>query len=223
MPHPGRSQAGYVGLRRRATAVAVLHRLSCAAPADKSAVCQPSGHPSMPVRRSQATQGPWARAACGVCGSHTTCSTRIARPQAAPCLVFIGPKILKPSRRAVYLYAADNCVRALQRRLPGVKQTIIAPQIRVSVPCSTRFVSLRTHQPHVVAQFSSSLMAYSGWDWGHGGTRNRSISRSVHPWSVNPAAIAGVCGCHILAEPVPWVGIGCGKGRRKLACGKQKL
>src|SRR5215471_16171076 len=122
-----------------------------------------------------------------------------------PDAVGMDPKKLE--QVAVYLYAADNCVRPLQSRLPGVKQTVIAPQIRVSVPCSTRFVSLRTHQPHVVAQFSSLLMTYSGWDWGHGGTRNRSISRSDHIWSVNPAAIAGVCGCHILAEPVPWVGI----------------
>jgi hypothetical protein len=124
---------------------------------------------------------------------------------------------------AVYLHPADNCVRPLQSRFPGMKQTVIAPQIRVSVPCSTRFVSSRTHRPHVVVQFSSSLTAYSVWDCGHGGTRNRSMSRSVHTWSVNPAAIAGVCGCHILAEPVPWVGTGCGKGWRKLACGKQKL
>jgi hypothetical protein len=40
---------------------------------------------------------------------------------------------------------------------------------------------------------------------------------------VSPAAIAGVRGCHCVAEPRPWVGSGCGKGRRMLAWGKQKL
>src|SRR5262249_19752504 len=47
--------------------------------------------------------------------------------------------------------------------------------------------------------------------------------RSVETWSVNPAAMAGVPGCHTLAEPVPLVGTGCSKGWRKLACGRQKL
>ena len=35
--------------------------------------------------------------------------------------------------------------------------------------------------------------------------------------------MAGVHGRHTLAEPVPWVGSGCGRGWRKLAWGKQKL
>jgi hypothetical protein len=42
-------------------------------------------------------------------------------------------------------------------------------------------------------------------------------------WSVSPAAIAGEQGRHALTEPLPRVGSGCGKGTRKLACGKQKL
>jgi hypothetical protein len=50
-----------------------------------------------------------------------------------------------------------------------------------------------------------------------------SIARSVHTWSVNPAAIAGVCGHHRLVEPVPLVGAGGGRGKRKLACGNTKL
>ena len=92
----------------------------------------------------------------------------------------------------VYLLAAYNCVRSFQSRLPGVKQTVITPQSRVSVSCPSRFVSSRTHWPYVVAPFSSSLVAYSVWDCGHGGTRNRSISPSAHTWSVNPAAISRV-------------------------------
>jgi hypothetical protein len=35
--------------------------------------------------------------------------------------------------------------------------------------------------------------------------------------------MAGVQGRHCLAEPLPWVGSGWGKGRRTLAWGKQKL
>ena len=58
---------------------------------------------------------------------------------------------------------------------------------------------------------------------GHGGTRKSRTSRSVHPWSVTPAAIAGVCDRHCLAEPLLWVASGWDKGRRKLAWGKQKL
>src|SRR5262249_11155435 len=58
---------------------------------------------------------------------------------------------------------------------------------------------------------------------GHGGTRNSSTSRRVHTRSVSPAAIAGVHGCHCLAEPFPLVGRGCGNGWRTLVWGKQKL
>src|SRR5712691_8184569 len=52
---------------------------------------------------------------------------------------------------------------------------------------------------------------------GHGGTRNSSTSRRVQTWSVSPAAMAGVLGCHRLAEPLPFVGSGCGRGWRRLA------
>ena len=58
---------------------------------------------------------------------------------------------------------------------------------------------------------------------GHGGTRKSNTSRSVHTWSVRPAAIAGVRGRHCVAEPLPWVGSGWGNGRRTLAWGTQKL
>ena len=67
------------------------------------------------------------------------------------------------------------------------------------------------------------LVAHTPTGCGHGGTRNRSTSRSVHTRSANPAAIAGVQGCHCLAEPVPMVDSGCRRGLRKLLWGKQKL
>src|SRR5262245_45746278 len=47
---------------------------------------------------------------------------------------------------------------------------------------------------------------------GHGGTRNSSTALSVHTWSVRPAAIAGVQGRHVLAEPGPLVDSGWGRG-----------
>src|SRR5262249_2624486 len=104
-------------------------------------------------------------------------------PFERPLTVWAGPYM--------YLLTAYNGVKPLQSRLPGVKQMVVAPQSRVSVSCPSRFVSSRTHRPYVVAPFTSSLMAYSIWDYGHGGTRNRSISPSAHTWSVNPAAIIG--------------------------------
>jgi len=57
---------------------------------------------------------------------------------------------------------------------------------------------------------------------GHGGIRKSSTSRSHQTWSVRPAAIAGVHGRHCMAEPVPLVGSGWGRGWRKFVWGKQK-
>ena len=86
--------------------------------------------------------------------------------------------------------------------------------------------AVRTHvacQATFPCCFPPPWLAHTPAGWGHGGTRNRSTSRSVQTWSVSPAAMAGVRGRHCLAEPVPLVGTGCGRGRRKLACGRQKL
>ena len=72
----------------------------------------------LPARRSQATHGPWALVAYCGCGFHTTCSTRIACSQTAPHLVFIGPKILKPSRRQFGVFDGvldvGSCTRILR-------------------------------------------------------------------------------------------------------------
>jgi hypothetical protein len=61
---------------------------------------------------------------------------------------------------------------------------------------------------------ASTSVAYNACGWGHGGTRKSSPSRRVQTWSVNPAAIAGVRGCHRVAEPRPLVSRGCGTARR---------
>src|SRR6266568_443197 len=76
---------------------------------------------------------------------------------------------------------------------------------------------------HLTLPLPTTLRAHTPVGWGHGGTRNRSTSRRVQTWSVSPAAMAGVYGRHNLAEPVPFVGSGCGRGWRTLAWGKQKL
>jgi hypothetical protein len=39
--------------------------------------------------------------------------------------------------------AVDHCDGLLQRRLPGVNQTVIVSQIRVSKPCSSWFTRVR--------------------------------------------------------------------------------
>src|SRR5439155_9040608 len=61
------------------------------------------------------------------------------------------------------------------------------------------------------------LRAHTPTGCGHGGTRKSNTSRRVHTRSVSPAAIAGVRGRHVLVEPVPLVGRGCGNGTRRLA------
>jgi hypothetical protein len=93
----------------------------------------------------------------------------------------------------------------------------------VTESCEDLCSDIRAHLARSAPQSSGSSATYSACGGGHGGTRNRSISRKVQTWSVNPAAIAGVQGRHWLAEPAPWVGRGCGQGRRRLAWGKQKL
>ena len=85
--------------------------------------------------------------------------------------------------------------------------TPATPAVRTHVTTSGRLTVL----------LPTTLRAYTPTGWGHGGTRNSSTSRSVHTWSVSPAAIAGVQGRHCLAEPVPLVGSGWGNGRRTLA------
>jgi hypothetical protein len=70
---------------------------------------------------------------------------------------------------------------------------------------------------------SHHRLAHTPAGCGHGGTRNRSTSRRLHTRSVRPAAIAGVHGRHSFAEPLPLVGSGAARGKRTLACGRQKL
>src|SRR5262252_10146663 len=102
------------------------------------------------------------------------------------------------------------------RGLPAALSPLATP----STPAVQTHVACSDHLP---GPLPATLRAHTPAGWGHGGTRNSSTSRRVQTWSVSPAAMAGVRGCQRLAEPLPWVGSGCGKGRRKLACGKQKL
>src|SRR5262245_59087331 len=126
-------------------------------------------------------------------------------------------------RRAVYLSYAANCDGPLPSGLRVVNQPAMRSSLAVSGPRAARVASSRTHLPPIISRPSGSAPAYSCWGCGHGGTRNIKTSRSVHTRLVNPAAIAGVPGRHCVAVPVPFVGTGCGKGWRTLACGRQKL
>jgi hypothetical protein len=58
----------------------------------------------------------------------------------------------------------------------------------------------------------TTRLAHTPAGCGHGGTRKSSTSRSVQTRLVNTAAIADVEDRHVLAEPVPLVGTGWGKG-----------
>ena len=71
--------------------------------------------------------------------------------------------------------------------------------------------------------FYPAVPLYAVTSCAHGGTRNNINSSIDHTWSVIPAAIVGVRGCHFLGEPVPFVGMGCGRGSRSDECGRQKL
>src|SRR5262245_24082826 len=104
-----------------------------------------------------------------------------------------------------------------------MNQTVISSPAGVIGPCAALLSYLWAHLAHSARRSRCALAAYDICGCGQGGTRNRSTSRNVQTWSVSPAAIAGVQGRHCLAEPGPLVGQGCGKGRRKLVCGKQKL
>src|SRR6266571_4051579 len=74
-----------------------------------------------------------------------------------------------------------------------------------------RHTCLALHHAHRTRQLLTPAQGC-----GHGGTRNISTSCSVHTWSVNPAAIAGVPGRHRLTESLPLVGRGVAKCWRRL-------
>src|SRR6266581_4624797 len=85
-----------------------------------------------------------------------------------------------------------------------------------AVLCTVMAPSKVAVQAHVATSgpfllpFPPPWLAHTPAGCGHGGTRYSSTSRSVHTWSVSPAAIAGVWGHHCLAEPIPLVGSGWG-------------
>jgi hypothetical protein len=125
---------------------------------------------------------------------------------------------------AVYLHTADKYRRSTRR----------PPQGQKGLDERARMVSSRPFHPWRRPQsrpcgrtspmqafspccFPPLLCTHTPAGCGQGGTRNNNTSRNVQTWSVSPAAMAGVEHCHCWAEPVPWVGRGCGNGTRKLA------
>src|SRR6267143_1850927 len=80
---------------------------------------------------------------------------------------------------------------------PGLKRCHILPCLALHAHGVTGLL----YQVH--AGYSLRSLPHAPAGGGHGGTRNSSTSRRVQTWSVSPAAMAGVLGCHRLAEPVP--------------------
>src|SRR2546422_9346612 len=131
----------------------------------------------------------------------------------------------------MYLSPADKYHRLTRRLSKGQKgldeRTLLASQ-RPSEPWGRPRRRPCGHTDPASTHGNPSLplllsLPHTPAGCGHGGTRNRSTSRRVQTWSVSPAAIAGGGGWQRLAEPLPWVGSGCGKDRRTLAWGKQQL
>jgi len=132
---------------------------------------------------------------------------------------------------AVYLHTADNYHRLTRPTFTGAKRprregdhgipAALSPLVTPSKPAV--WTHIACSQAPSRGCFPSPPRPHTPAGCGHGGTRKSRTSRKLQAWSVNPAAIAGVWGCHRLAEPLPWVGTDCGNGRRKEACGQQKL
>src|SRR5438445_13109475 len=123
---------------------------------------------------------------------------------------------------AVYLHTADKSPRLPHRPSKGQKdlyeRALLASQ-RPSEPWGSPRRRPCGHTDPASTHGHPSLpllrsLPHTPAGCGHGGTRKRSTARRVHTWSVSPAAIAGVWGCQRVAEPLPWVGSGCGKDRR---------
>jgi hypothetical protein len=132
---------------------------------------------------------------------------------------------------AVYLHTADNYHRLTRPTFTGAQRprregdhglpAALSPLVTPSKPAV--WTHIACSQAPSRGCFPSPPRPHTPAGCGHGGTRKSRTSRTLQTWSVNPAAIAGVWGCHRLAVPLPLVGRGCGNGTRRLAWGKQKL
>src|SRR5262249_38063629 len=142
----------------------------------------------------------------------------------------LGRERAHPGQRVMYLAAAGKYLRLPppiaivtkrprregSRGLPAALSPLVTPStpaVRTHAACSGR----------LTMPLPTTQRAHTRAGGGPGGTGHGSPWGRVQTWSVSPAAMAGVRGCQRWAEPLPWVDSGCGKGRRKLACGKQKL
>jgi hypothetical protein len=145
-------------------------------------------------------------------------SDQISRPQGR--LIPAGALVRTSTlQRVVYLSPADKYPRLTRPTVTGAKRhsqegshglpAVLCPLVTPSKPAVRTHVACAGPLPSLLP---TTRLAHTPAGCGHGGTRKSSISRSVQTWSVNPAAIAGVCGRHCLADPVPFVGLGSGKG-----------
>jgi len=130
----------------------------------------------------------------------------------------------RPHWAAVYLPTADKYPRLTRLPLTGAKRHSLEGSHGLSAAHSPLVTpsmqAMRTHvacSGHLPWPLPITLLAHTPAGCGHGGTRKSKTSRKLQTWSVNPAAMAGVCDRHCLAEPLPLVGRGCSNGTRRLA------
>ena len=110
---------------------------------------------------------------------------------------------LRDCLRVVYLSPADKYHRLTRRLSQRAKRPKRESSHGLSAALSPLVTpskqAVRTHvacQATFPCRFPPPWLAHTPAGWGHGGTRNRSTSRSVQTRSVSPAAMAGVRGCH---------------------------
>jgi hypothetical protein len=172
--------------------------------------------PAKPKRKRSAEPKPFAglthKPHCALCDQETgeTAPAPPRRPDPMPPThhrprdgghldALLSPHRLCLSRVAVYLAAAAK-YRRLTHRLSqeqkGLDERARTASQRPSPPCGRprsrpcgRTAPAQATSP---CRFPPPHLAHAPAGCGHGGTRYSKTSRSVHTWSVNPAAIAGV-------------------------------
>src|SRR5262245_32110317 len=78
----------------------------------------------------------------------------------------------------MYPAIADNMPRLPPSRLWGVHQPVMSPRVGLSGPLAARLTGSQAHHSCLISRSSFSI-PYPNCGWGHGGTQNKSTSRSV--------------------------------------------
>ena len=120
------------------------------------------------------------------------------------------------SLTVAYLSYADNVSRLLPNSLSDVNRPVICSRNSFSTPHRSRLAfSLSTPQPLNTTIINPRHVLDRLWLWPRRHPKEQHLAQRPDMIGQSPA-IAGVHGRHILAEPVPWVGIGLTSAWRKL-------